>query len=56
MRWSEAHAVADLEFAFIVDTAETWGLRKQTETGQVVFRKMDPADVQSMDTARKGNL
>ena len=33
--WSQAPTVADLEFAFVVDTAETRGFRKQTDTVQV---------------------
>lgn len=45
LSWCELHMVADLEFAFIVDTAEEWGLQKETETVQVVFGKMNVADV-----------
>lgn len=41
----KVHMVADLEFAFIVDTSEERGLQKETETMKAVFRKMNLADV-----------
>ena len=40
--------MANLQFAFAVDTPEMWGLLKQTASVQVIFTKID---VESMDAA-----